>query len=384
MRILHVVPTYLPAWRYGGPIHSVHGLCKALAACGHEVHVATTNGDGPGQTDVPLDRPVDVDGVHVHYFACRPLRALYHSPPLRRFVASGIRTWDALHLHSVFLWPTTAAARLARAARTPYVVSPRGMLVPDLIARRSRWAKRAWIAAFERRNLAEAAAVHVTSALERTGIEQLGLRVRRFIEIPNGFSPPVNGKALPPPGLPGKYALFLGRISWKKGLDRLLRALVEAPDVTVVIAGNDDENYWDSMARLAAGLGVASRVRRIGFVDGGEKLALLRGARLLVLPSYSENFGNVVLEAMSLALPVVITPEVGLADAITASGSGIVVGAEPRALGGALSSLWHDDGLHATLAAAARGAAVAFEWQSVAHRFETEYRSILAPAPNAC
>ena len=55
MRVLHVVPTYLPAVRYGGPIQSVHALCRALAAQGHMTDVFTTNVDGPGDSDVPHD-----------------------------------------------------------------------------------------------------------------------------------------------------------------------------------------------------------------------------------------------------------------------------------------------------------------------------------------
>ena len=90
MRILHVVPSYIPAWRYGGPIHSVHGLCKALARRGHEVGVATTNVDGDRDSDVPLAESVDIDGVGVHYFPSRHLRRLYYSPPMRQFLAKSL------------------------------------------------------------------------------------------------------------------------------------------------------------------------------------------------------------------------------------------------------------------------------------------------------
>ena len=175
MRILHVVPSYIPAWRYGGPIHSVHGLCKALAARGHEVDVATTNVDGDGDSDVPLERPVALDGVRVHYFPSRRLRRLYYSPRMRAFLQREVPRYDLVHTHSVFLWPTSAAASVARAASKPYVLSPRGMLVRDLIERRSGWLKRAWISAFERRNVKEAAAIHVTSASEGADLLALGL-----------------------------------------------------------------------------------------------------------------------------------------------------------------------------------------------------------------
>ena len=152
MRVLHVVPTYLPAVRYGGPIQSVHGLCAALAKRGHDVHVFTTNVDGSGDSAVPLGRPVDIDGVNVWYFASRRLRRVYWAPSMARALERDIGTFDLLHVHSVFLWPTWAASRAARAAGIPYVLSPRGMLVKDLIRAKSRFAKTAWMALIERVN----------------------------------------------------------------------------------------------------------------------------------------------------------------------------------------------------------------------------------------
>ena len=173
MRLLHVVPTYLPATRYGGPIRSVHGLCAALAARGHDVHVVTTNVDGATDSDVPLATPVAIDDVSVRYFPSSRLRRLYWSPPMGRMLRTEARGFDLVHLHSVFLWPTWAAARAARRVGVPYVLSPRGMLVGDLLRARSRYVKAAWIAMIERTNLTRAAAVHVTSAVERSEIARL-------------------------------------------------------------------------------------------------------------------------------------------------------------------------------------------------------------------
>ena len=379
MRILHVVPTYIPAWRYGGPIHSVHGLCKALAARGHEVHVATTNVDGKDDSDVALDRAVNVDGVAVHYFPSARLRRLYYSPPMHEYLSGSIANCELVHTHSVFLWPTTAAARLARRARVPYVVSPRGMLVRDLIARRQTVLKRLWISAFEKKNIAGAAAIHATSRSEADELLALGLEPRRIFEIPNGTDVPAQDDAAMPASpddeVGSDYVLFLGRISWKKGLDRLLRAMA-LTSLPLVVAGNDDEDYWPGMARLAETLSITPRVRYVGRVDGARKQSLLRRAAMLVLPSYSENFGNVVLEAMAVGTPVIVTPEVGLAAAIQDRGSGIVASGDPPALSAAIASLHADARRRAECAERGRAMAKAYSWDSIAQRFEQEYRAI--------
>src|SRR4051812_10455695 len=111
MRLLHVVPSYLPAVRYGGPIFAVHGLCQALVARGHEVEVFTTSVDGPSDSPVPVGIPVSVDGVRVRYFSSPLIRRLYWAPALGHALHQEIGRFDAVHLHSVFLWPTWAAVR---------------------------------------------------------------------------------------------------------------------------------------------------------------------------------------------------------------------------------------------------------------------------------
>ena len=190
MRILHVVPTYYPAIRYGGPIRSVHGLASAVAAQGHEVHVYTTNVDGDGVSPVRLDRPVQLDGVNVSYFATSVGRRLYRSARMWQALHANISGFDIIHLHSVFLWPTSAAAQVARKAGVPYVLSPRGMLVKDLIRRKSSLAKRAWIALFERRNIKWAAAVHLTSEIEASELRALGFPHARLAIVANGIEMP--------------------------------------------------------------------------------------------------------------------------------------------------------------------------------------------------
>ena len=125
MRILHVVPTYFPAVRHGGPIFAVHGLCRALAARGHELQVFTTNRDGPGITPTPIATPVNLDGVQIRYFPIPLLRRLYWAPALGRALRHEIGKLDIVHLHTVFLWPTWAAARAARNTAALRAIAPR-------------------------------------------------------------------------------------------------------------------------------------------------------------------------------------------------------------------------------------------------------------------
>ena len=388
MRILHVVPSYLPAWRYGGPIRSVHGLAAAQAALGHQVEVFTTDADGAKRLAVPTDRPVDRDGVAVHYFRGAFPRRLYRSPGLARACRERLRELDVAHLHSVFLLPTRVAAGAACRAGVPYLVAPRGMLVPELIRGRGRWRKRFWLHLFDRRTLSGAAAIHVTSRIEGTDAARVVLSLPPRVVLPNGIAAeeltrptPARPPCLAPLG-EAPYALFLGRLSWKKRLDRLVAAIPLAPpELHWVVAGNDDEGLIPRLEAQAWGLGVAARLHFTGEVHGEEKAALLGNALALVLPSRSENFGIVVLESLAAGRPVVVTPGVGLAPEVR-EGCGLVVEPEPAALAAAVARL-HAEPAAATWMGTTGRALVAerFTWEAVARQSLTIYEEILARAP---
>jgi len=346
MRILQIVPNYYPAVRYGGPIRSVHALSRALVDLGHEVHVFTSSMDGPTDLDVPEETPVNLDGVLVRYFPVPFLRRLCWCPSMATALKSEVSSFDVIHLHSVFLWPTWAAARIAQSSGVPYLVSPRGMLGPDVIRRKSRFVKSAWIRLIERKTLRESAAVHITSELEGEEIRSLGLKLPKLCCVPNGVNSPANYSSLqsgPFAQLPRPYALFLSRISWKKGLDRLIKSWKWVPDLTLIIAGNDEEDYLPQLKALAESEGVKDRLRFIGEVSDVHKWALYENAIMFILPSYSENFGNVVAEAMAVACPVIVTKEVGLASLVLETGAGVVADGEPALLAKAVNELRSDE-----------------------------------------
>jgi glycosyltransferase involved in cell wall biosynthesis len=371
--------------RYGGPIQSVHGLCSALAARGHAIEVFTTNVDGPGESDVPLGVPVERDGVKVWYFPVPALRRLYWSPAMGAALRERVGSFDLVHTHSVFLWPTWAAARAARARTVPYVVSPRGMLVEELIVRKSPLLKRAWIALIERRSLERAAGIHVTSEAEAAELRRFDFALPGVHMVPNGVT--TDGGRGAPVDLPevvtsifasGRpVVLSLGRISWKKGLDRLIAAIARVPDAMLLIVGNDDEGYTGKLRDLARTEGVLGRVVFAGPVFGRAKAALYRRATLLALASYSENFGNVVLEAMAEGCPVVVTPEVGAAPIVEESGGGLVVEGNPQALAVALNKLLGDPALRSEMRTRGREQMRAkYSWEAVAEHMVGVYESL--------
>jgi len=356
VKILHVVPTYLPARRYGGPIVAVHGLCRALVRRGHDVTVFTTNVDGDSVSAVPLDHDVMLDGVRVRYFASSFPR-LYVSGSMRKALAS-IDTFDLVHNHSVFLWPTAAAARAAREKRVPYVISPRGMLVRELIRRKSRLVKSAWIRLIERRNFAGAATIHFTSERERDDAKETGIPIPRSFIVPNGID------LVTRPDVPrdANTVVYLGRINWKKQLDRLIEAM--ARDAKLIIAGNDEENLTPKLRELARGRDVEFP----GPVYGDAKWELLAQASVVALPSLSENFGNVIVEAMMMSTPVAVSPEVGVASDVEAARAGIVT----RDFAAAIASVLRDPGDYGRNGRALVEAK--FNWDSVAARMEHEYQ----------
>jgi len=327
---------------------------------------------------------VNLEGVQVSYFPSRALRRLYWSPPMRRALAETARRFDLVHLHAVFLWPTWAGARAARAARIPYVVSPRGMLVPELIRRKSRWVKNAWIALIDRSNVEGAAAVHATSNVEARHLESFGWTLPPVAVVPHGVDDPQSSSGSVSSDVAaaisaGAIVLAFGRINWEKGLDRLIAAAVHAASARVVIAGDDEEGYARVLQAEAQRLGVSQRVVILArHIDGADKEALFRAAALFSMTSLSENFGLAAFEAMRRGLPVLATPDVGMSEIVRSIGAGLVVEPSPRGIAAGLTSLLSDPAAARKMGMIGREHVIAnYGWPAVARRMEGLYRSVL-------
>ncbi|MEK7089219.1 MAG: glycosyltransferase [Patescibacteria group bacterium] len=153
MRILHIVPSYYPAHRYGGPIQSVHNLNKELVRQGVDVTVYTTSADGPNNLEVPNGVPVDLDGVKVYYFKLGFLRSWFYSRTLHKMLAKTAGDFDLIHITSVFLFASTLGAYYAKKFKKSYIISPRGSLMKEPLEMRKSFLKKMYLFLIEKNNL---------------------------------------------------------------------------------------------------------------------------------------------------------------------------------------------------------------------------------------
>jgi len=311
MKVLHVTPTYYPATYWGGPIFSVYALNNALASLdGVELKVLTTDSAGPQVSD-RLDIK-NLAGLYPNYdviFGRCIAKANISFEFLKRLY-SFIKWADAVHLTATYSFSTIPTLFICRILRKPLVWSPRGAILDAYEWRgtRKRGLKRIWERVCNFIVKPGCVTLHVTSEDERFA-SLLRIPSAKAVIIPNGvetlsFLP--NREWLPDGRL---RLIFMGRLSPKKGLENLLKAmkLMESDKtVELTIFGAGDEQYVKSLLELAEDLGLLDKtVYFAGHVDGDDKKNAFLNADLCVVPSYTENFCMVVAEALGHGVPVV-------------------------------------------------------------------------------
>ena len=379
MKVLHVIPSI--SLRRGGPGVAALEMAAALRQQGVEASLLTTNDDGPGLlADLPLGRWIDQDGVPLLAFGrwsppIAPLREFAVAPALSQWLGAHLKDYDLLHIHALFSYPSTSAMAQARAAGVPYVLSTIGQLCHWSLARSSR-RKRWMLRLIERRNLDGAAALHVTTGAERDQSADLGLAAPAVV-IPLGVHlPPVRATQAQSGAGPTRF-LFLSRIHPKKQLEQLFAALALVPGAwTLDIAGEGEPAYVAALKRQAEQLGIASRCRWRGFLAGEAKWQALAAADWFVLPSASENFGIAAIEALAAGLPVILSPEVAVAELLSSSGAAIICGSEPRVLAATLERALAKP-TEAQRQEARRLAAERFAWPAIAGQLQSAYGQVL-------
>ena len=295
MKVAQIIPCL--GGNSGGPSRSVYTLTKGLREFGLDTEIVSYNYTfNPNIAKEPWIRAMDVDKMQPFEYDSR----------FKDFLDK--REYDLFHIHSIYSYPVTIAARMARKKNVPYIIAPRGSLYRSAIKGSSALKKYLFNHLFLFSDLNHASVIQATCKEEMEEIRALGIKTPIAI-IPN--SVPIPDK-LPVYGYPSKLRIgFLGRINPIKNLDGLLRAwkisdLDEEGELYIVGKAQleKEKEYEKQLHALESEL-CLKNVIWTGAKYGDEKDDLLRSFSYLVLPSHSENFGMVVPEALLQGVPVV-------------------------------------------------------------------------------
>jgi glycosyltransferase involved in cell wall biosynthesis len=360
----------------GGHCHTVCELTDALLELGLQRVVVTTCGHRHKPEVLPRHSRATVyrtRGARLEF-----LRVTL-APGFTSNLEAVCRMAEAniMHVHGVWTPPTHAAGVVARRLGIPQVISTHGFLCEWALAYK-RWKKRLAWHLYQARDLRRAAALHATAAPEATDLRRLGLRNPIAI-VPNGVT-------LPPPGgrsvnaTRGRSVLFLSRVHPKKGLLNLVQAWsrLRPAGWRVVVAGPDEDGHQRVVQEAVCAEGLEAAFTFVGEKQGAEKWALFRESDLFVLPSFNENFGLVIAEALACGVPVITTRATPWKELVTHEcGWWVELGPEPlaAALREALSA--SDDARREMGARGQKLVSENYSWRRCAERIEAVYLWLL-------
>ncbi|MCD6364721.1 MAG: glycosyltransferase, partial [Planctomycetes bacterium] len=332
MKILWVFPAYEPAWAFGGIVRCTSNLLRAMAQCGADISVYTTNADGRGGSlDVPLGKPVDLAGVSVSYFAPTfGAASVWDSRDLSRALGKSVGDFDIVYVSAIWQWIGISTGHLAAASNVPYVLGPHGSFHPAAMSS-GAVKKRLYWQLVLKRCVNRASALHFTTEYERRVSRPLVANMPSFVAanaLKPGLSSPA-GHTKPVARSGDLNLLTVVRPDPVKRLDILLNALKRASEdiaeIHLVVVGDMENRYGLRMKALATELGLDKLVTWSGYQSDAALADRYEQADLFVLTSAHENFSMVVAEAMSAGLPVVVTNQVGLADDVESCNAGLQV-----------------------------------------------------------
>jgi len=380
MNVLHVVPSFYPATSFGGPIWSTYGLCNALARqTDISLKVLTTDTAG-NEHHEKLDRANIRPELYPGYtvdFAHKWAKTSI-APGLLAELPKLISWADVVHVTAVYSFPTIPTLLACRLAGKPLLWSARGSL-QRWEHTRKRSLKQAWERSCATILKGHPHAIHVTSP-EEAKAAQTQLPGSPTIEIPNGVDLPESlaERQWQPEGR--TRVLYLGRFDPIKGIENLIDSvpLAKTPQIELTLYGSGEAAYSASLARRIEEKGLTSRIKLAGFVEGAAKTRAFENADICVLPSFSENFGMTVVEALSHGVPVIASKGTPWQQLPTHE-AGLWVANDPESLARAIDELaqknlaeWGQRGrtwMRET-----------FDWNAVARRMANTYQKLRADA----
>jgi glycosyltransferase involved in cell wall biosynthesis len=385
MRITHVIPYMHPA--AGGPPVVVDRLSRELAARGHQVRVLTTDFFSLGQTAWQTDeaRPYELAVFPTHSGYC-------YGSQFRSAIRSGVRESDVVHVHTLWTYASSAAARASLAAQVPFLVMPHGMLDPYSV-RRGWLKKQCYGRLLEWPLLRRASGMCYTHPEEErlAAITCRGLPPGHLVELGTESPPDCPRAELRDeflsrhPQLQGRtVVLFLGRLHSKKGLDLLIPAFDavrrQRPQAHLLLVGPGEPAYVQSIRDDAARRGLDAAVTFTGVLYGRDKWAAMAASDLFILPSYQENFALAAVDAVQSGLPVLLSRRVNLWKDLVDAGVGRDCEPELSSVTTALGDCLDDaEWRKSAVAVGKELLSERFNWATTATRLEAVYESVRAP-----
>ena len=330
----------MPAYHYGGPVSSISDLCSALVSLGLDVTVFTTNANGETTLPINIDKEIVIDGVKVFRYPVKNQKSnFFFSPTMVKGLREHIKEFDLVHIHSIWNFPGIPAAFYSNKFNIPYIHSARGSLImenqPGVYLNNIK--KRIYFNLFLTRSFQNSAAVHYTAIQEYYQSDSKFRSISSAFVVGNGINcsdfEPIYSKqdakkqlTIENVGPTSEIITYIGRLHSRKGLDYLIKAfnlvLDERPNAHLILAG-PDYGYKDVLQKLVKDLGLETHVHFTGFVNPDKRLLLLNSSDIFALPSWRENFGISIAEAMACAIPVLVSKNVCIQNEIVEDGAGI-------------------------------------------------------------
>ena len=336
MTILQIVPSYKPAYVYGGPIYSISALCEAQAALGHKVTVFTTNANGVNNLNVPLGSIQSINNVGVIYFPRITGDHTHISPKLWLHLFNDAKKYDVIHLHSWWSVLMIGCAWILKLKGVKFVFSPRGMFSNYSFNHNTNLIKKGIFFNLLTKPVLRKQIFHATAPSEENEIKELfGINTNSFT-LPNLLQfPELSLSALQNHQQKDTVnLLFISRVDKKKGIELLLKAIQllkkEKLSIHLKVIGTGSNDYIQELKDLANSLGISEIVEWKGSVEWKAKFDDILNADILVLPSYNENFANIILETLYAGRPVILTKYVGLSDYVSSQNMGWVIDTSPE------------------------------------------------------
>lgn len=379
MKVLHVIPSISAL--AGGPSQAMIPMCRALAAEGIDVVLATTD-DGLDAGEITYGTVADFQGVPTIFFPVQIGKSFKYSRSLATWLAQHVTEFDLVHIHAIFNHACIVAARACRKLGVPYLVRPLGTLDPWSMKQKS-WRKKVFWHGGIKRMLSAAAGIHYTARAEQAAVED-SLGLNHGFVVPLGVVIERPQLATPSGESDSPYVLVLSRLHPKKNLELLIDAfcttIKERPlsQWRLMIAGDGDPAYVQSLKQLVRDKQAGDFVVFTGWLSSDKKAAALANASLVALPSSHENFGLCIAEAMASGVPVLVSPYVNLAEEIERAKCGWVVELDHDSLVAALASIMESDGERVARGRAGHELAhIRFSWPVVARELSRLYSSTL-------